>query len=75
MMLTGYQAGLLHRADRTGGDGGLTDKERAALPGFHFCPDWDFLPICEGSAEWDACTCEIRWAPWNTATREAPTDD
>ena len=27
-------------------------------PSFHFCPDWDSLPICRDSPEFSACTCE-----------------
>lgn len=36
----------------------LTYEDLALLPGFHFCPDWDRLPICEDSPEWETCTCE-----------------
>lgn len=55
MPLTGRQAHLLLLADRK--TGCLTDAERRELPGFHYCPDWDELPICEASPEWEACTC------------------
>lgn len=30
----------------------------ALCPGFHFCPDWDYLPICDDSPE--RCTCTVR---------------
>ena len=56
MPLTKLQEALLRRADRS--DVRLfSDAELAELPGFHFCPDWDFLPICDDSPEMDGCTC------------------
>lgn len=29
------------------------------LPGLHFCPDWDNLPVCDASPEKSGCTCDI----------------
>jgi hypothetical protein len=37
----------------------LTPDELRQVPGFHYCPDWDFLPICHGSPEMDACLCGV----------------
>ena len=48
------QRGILTIADR---GGFIPDGGAAICPGIHFCPDWDGLPICEDSPEWDACTC------------------
>jgi|DEB0MinimDraft_6_1074348.scaffolds.fasta_scaffold22275_6 hypothetical protein len=56
MPLTKSQDALLQRMDRKDYPP-LSDMELAELPGFHFCPDWDFLPICLDSPEADACTC------------------
>lgn len=54
MALTKEQYLLLYRAEY---DEQLTDTEKAKLPGFHFCPDWDFMAICFDSPEAEACTC------------------
>lgn len=35
----------------------LTPAERAKLPGLHWCPDWDYLLIYAGVAEYEFCTC------------------
>lgn len=56
MPLTKSQEMLLVRMDREDYPP-LSDRELAELPGFHFCPDWDSLPICKDSPEWEACTC------------------
>lgn len=24
----------------------------------HFCPDWDFMPIWQGTPEFDSCCCD-----------------
>lgn len=26
----------------------------------HYCPDWDFMPICPEDPEWDMCTCGVK---------------
>lgn len=35
----------------------FTDEDVEALPGLHFCPDCDFLAVCNSSPEMDCCTC------------------
>ena len=61
MGLTQGQSMILFLADKMGE---APAGAQAICPGFHFCPDWDFLPICKDSPEWEACTC----------TREARND-
>lgn len=56
-MLTKQQESLLYRAEMHG-DHWMTNKDQALLPGFHFCPEWDFMAICCDSPEWEACICE-----------------
>lgn len=52
--LTSMQRAILFLADKMG-EAPLGARE--ICPGFHFCPDWDGLPICTASPEWEACTC------------------
>ena len=58
MTLNKQQAALLRRMDR---DDALPLKpnELQQVPGFHYCPDWDYLPICDDSPEKDVCTCKF----------------
>jgi len=39
-------------------DARLTAEEMAQ--GCHFCPDWDFMVVCNGDAEAQLCLCRIR---------------
>ena len=54
MALTHEQLRMLQIADRMGEAPQGVD---VTCPGFHFCPDWDELPICDDSPEREACTC------------------
>jgi hypothetical protein len=54
-MLTREQLSILARADVTEEPPSLDDLRK--VPGFHFCPDWDYLPICDDSPEADCCCC------------------
>jgi hypothetical protein len=54
-MLTVEQRAILRQADRTEEPPALADMGK--VPGFHFCPDWDYLAICDDSPEADGCTC------------------
>lgn len=54
--LTGEQITLLHHIDTYGF---IPEDFRSVLPGVHFCPDWDGLPICDDSPEKEACTCPL----------------
>lgn len=56
MPLTKQQASLLRYLDEDQ-DADILDADRRLCPGLHFCPDWDGMPICEASPEWEACTC------------------
>ena len=56
MALTRSQEAILQRVNRPDYPP-LSDLELAEVPGFHFCPDWDFLPICWDSPEAESCTC------------------
>lgn len=38
--------------------GRIFKHERKTFPGLHFCPDWDFLAICDASPESKSCTCQ-----------------
>lgn len=44
---------LLDRGERTR----ITDDDLAICPGLHWCPDWDFLPVCDDSPEKAGCNC------------------
>lgn len=35
----------------------IHSSDDRVCPGIHFCPDWDFLPVCDDSPEKDGCTC------------------
>ena len=45
---------ILRQADSTGR---LTADMKAAYPGVHFCPDWDYMAVGPGMPEHAACTC------------------
>lgn len=53
-MLTEGQRNLLKRIDLAGS---FSKDEAILLPNLHFCPDWDFLPVCDDSPEAEGCTC------------------
>jgi hypothetical protein len=59
MTLTTEQGAILAYADRSGEAPCGADMPK--VPGFHFCPDWDYLPICDNSPEIDDCTCAVKW--------------
>ena len=40
--------------------GAITEDDKRALPGVHFCDDWDGLPIFDGSPEKECCGCDLR---------------
>ncbi|MGN6769769.1 MAG: hypothetical protein ACTHJQ_07990 [Rhizobiaceae bacterium] len=52
--LTEEQAARLRVLDRTGV---IMVSDWKLLPGIHFCPDWDHLPVCNASPEISGCTC------------------
>ena len=54
MALTQGQSMILFLAGKMGE---APAGAQAICPGLHFCPDWDFLPICDDSPEREACTC------------------
>ena len=56
MMLTKSQKDLLMEIDRTGI---FTEEDKETLPGLHFCPEWDDLPVCDDSPESSGCTCNL----------------
>lgn len=31
---------------------------RQLNPIYHWCPDWDYMAICDKDKEYDCCTCE-----------------
>lgn len=68
MPLTIQQAAVLDRLDRDPA-AIIGEADARVCPGLHFCPDWDGLPICKASPEWDDCTCPksiaeaIGWVP------------
>lgn len=39
--------------------GRIEDVHRRTCPGIHFCPDWDFMPVCNDSPEKESCTCTL----------------
>lgn len=58
MSLSKEQLTILTKADKTG-------KLPIPIPfdvcpGIHWCPDWDFQPICNDSPEKSGCCCEPR---------------
>ena len=55
-MLTKEQLAILNRADRSGM---IVVGDSDICPGIHFCREWDSLPICVASPEWDACLCNV----------------
>lgn len=59
MPLTNTQENVLRRLDLLP-ELEPSEVDRAICPGLHFCPDWDFLPICKDSPEWDeGCNCDL----------------
>ena len=59
MTLTPLQHGILDRLDRDPA-AFITDSDKRACPGIHFCPDWDELPVCFDSPEIEGCTCALK---------------
>lgn len=55
-MLTEAQKRAMTRIDRTGT---MAPADRELLPGLHWCPDWDYLPVCDESPEKAGCTCNF----------------
>lgn len=58
MTPTAEQIAILATADRTEEPPMFADLVK--VPGFHFCPDLDYLPICDDSPEADCCCCAER---------------
>jgi hypothetical protein len=56
-MLNKEQHKLLMKYDCSGEE--INQKDLKILPGFHYCPDWDFMAMCDDSPEIITCTCEI----------------
>lgn len=54
MALTPEQKRVLADADDLGR---IFEPDKMVCPGIHFCPDWDYMPICDDSPEREACTC------------------
>lgn len=54
--LTEAQAKAIARIDRTGK---IEPGDRELLPLLHWCPDWDYLPVCVDSPEIDGCRCSF----------------
>lgn len=54
--LTEAQRAILAFTDSRGR---ISPWHNAICPGIHFCPDWDFLPVCDASPEKEACTCRL----------------
>jgi hypothetical protein len=44
---------------------------RAINPSYHWCPDWDYMVICDTDSEWDTCTC-TRWKKLIQKATEKP---
>ena len=55
MPLTREQRRALARIDR---DETFDDEGRKLLPGIHFCPDWDYMPVFNDCPEKEGCTCD-----------------
>lgn len=54
MSLTIEQSDILIDADQAG----IIEPEwRDICDGIHFCPDWDYLAICNDSPEKCGCAC------------------
>lgn len=51
---------LIERLERLDRGGVITAADKIELPGIHWCPDWDFLPVCDASPEIEGCTCPRR---------------
>lgn len=47
-------ADVLGRANK---EGIIYVGDERICPGIHFCPEWDYLAIFDGSPESAACTC------------------
>jgi hypothetical protein len=58
MPLNAEQDAILAYADRS--EEPPIAADMAKVPGFHFCPDWDFLAICDDAPEAEACTCRTQ---------------
>lgn len=56
MPLDAQQERILNYCDRHGKE--PQSYEMYFLPGYHRCPDWDYLPICADSPEFEHCGCE-----------------
>ena len=56
MALTYEQMKILREADKSSLCPRPEDLKK--VKGFHWCPDWDFLPICDDSPEADCCFCK-----------------
>ena len=54
-MLTAEQQSVLRDADDLGR---FSHIDTVICPGLHFCPDWDYLPVCDDSPEKAGCTCK-----------------
>lgn len=52
------QRDILRIADHLGKS--PTKEQMKFVPGFHFCPDWDYMAICNDSPEKETCSCELR---------------
>ena len=40
-------------------------------PTYHWCPDWDYMVICDTDSEWEACGC-VRWKELIQKASEKP---
>lgn len=56
-MLTKEKIARLQRIDKTGL---IAEEDKQELPGIHFCYEWDELPVCKDSPEWECCTFGIK---------------
>ena len=54
--MTKEQWSILENADISGEPPLAEDMGK--VPGFHFCPDWGDLAICDASPEKHGCLCE-----------------
>ena len=61
--LTVKQAAILNKADKSGQSPEPTELKK--VRGFHFCPDWDYLPICNNSPEKEGCVCKGGDTMWD----------
>ena len=53
--MTPHQEKLLCWVDVSGI---ITPEAKLECPGIHFCPDWDYLPVCDASPEKVGCKCK-----------------